>query len=138
MPLKITLKPNERIIIDGAVITNGNSPSDLLIENNVPVLRQKNIMSEQDADSPCRRIYFVIQLMYVDTQNLESYHNMYWDLVRDLVEVAPSMLNLIDQISEYILNTDYYQALKLTRELIDYEEEVINRVPECISNVSGG
>lgn len=137
MPLKITLKPNERIIIDGAVITNGNTPSDLLIENNVPVLRQKNIMSEQDADSPCRRIYFVIQLMYVDTQNLETYHNMYWDLVRDLVEVAPSMLNLIDQISEYILNTDYYQALKLTRELIDYEEEVINRVPECISNVSG-
>ena len=138
MALKITLKPTERIIIDGAVITNGSSSSDLIIENNVPVLRQKNIMSENDADSPCRRIYFVIQLMYVDAQNLKTYHDMYWDLVRDLVEVAPSMLPLIDQISDHILETDYYQALKLARALIDYEEEVINRVPECISNVSGG
>jgi len=138
MALKITLKPNERIIIDGAVITNGKSSSDLIIENNVPVLRQKNIMSEKDADSPCRRIYFVIQLMYVDVQNLKTYHDMYWDLVRDLVEMAPSMLALIDQISNHILKTDYYQALKLARDLIDYEEEVIDRVPECISNVSGG
>ncbi len=138
MALKITLKPNERIIIDGAVITNGKSSSDLIIENNVPVLRQKNIMSENDANSPCRRIYFVIQLMYVKEQNLKTYHNMYWDLVRDLVKVAPSMLVLIDQISDHILKTDYYQALKLARTLIDYEEEVIHRVPECTSNVSVG
>ncbi len=105
MSLKITLKPHERIIIDGAVVTNGNSGSDLIIENNAPILRQKNILSEGNADSPCRRIYFVIQLMYVDGQKLETYHNMYWDLVRDLVEVAPSVLILIDQISEHILNT---------------------------------
>ena len=137
MSLKITLKPHERIIIDGAVVTNGNSTADLIIENNVPLLRKKNILSECDADSPCRRIYFVIQLMYVDEQNLETYHNMYWDLVRDLVEIAPSVLILIDQISEHILNTKYYQALKLAKKLMDYEEEAINRVPERISNVSG-
>ena len=138
MALKITLKPSERIIIDGAVITNGNSSSDLIIENNVPVLREKNIMSERDAYSPCRRIYFVIQLMYVDEQNLETYHDMYWDLVRDILEVAPSMLDFIDKISDHILNTDYYQALKLASTLIDYEEEVINLVPERIGNISGG
>lgn len=138
MPLKITLKPNERIIIDGAVITNGKSSSDLIIENNVPVLRQKNIMSEKDANSPCRRIYLVIQLMYVDGQNLEAYHTMYWDLVRDLIKAVPSILDLIDQISEHILNADYYLALKLARTLIDYEEEVIHCVPQCTSNISVG
>jgi len=137
MALKITLKPNERIIIDGAVITNGKSSSNMIIENNVPVLREKNIMSERDAYSPCRRIYFVIQLMYVNEQDLETYHDMYWDLVRDILEVAPSMLGLIDRISNHILNTDYYQALKMAITLIDYEEEVINLVPECISNISG-
>ena len=138
MALKITLKPNERIIIDGAVITNGKSSSDLIIENNVPVLREKNIMSERDAYSPCRRIYFVIQLMYVNEQSLKTYHDMYWDLVRDILEVAPSMLDFIDRISDHILNKDYYQALKMAITLIDYEEEVINLVPECISNISGG
>ncbi len=128
MPLKITLKPNERMIVGGAVITNGNTRCDLLIENKVPILRQKDIMSEKDADSPCRKIYFTIQLMYIDEENLIEHHNTYWKLVQDIVKAAPSMLALIDQISEHIRNNKYYQALKLARKLIDYEQEVIDRV----------
>ena len=128
MPLKITLKPHERMIVGGAVITNGNTRCDLLIENKVSILRQKDIMSEKDADSPCRKIYFTIQLMYIDEENLIEHQNTYWKLVQDIVTAAPSMLALIDQISEHILNNKYYQALKLTRKLIDYEQEVIDRV----------
>jgi len=128
MPLKITLKPHERMIVGGAVITNGNAKCDLLIENKVSILRQKDIMSEKDADSPCRKIYFTIQLMYIDEENLIEHHNTYWKLVQDIVKAAPSMLALIDQISEQILNNKYYQALKLARKLIDYEQEVIDRV----------
>ena len=128
MPLKIALKPNERMIVGGAVITNGNTRCDLLVENKVPILRQKDIMSEKDADSPCRKIYFTIQLMYIDEENLIEHHNTYWKLVQDIVKAAPSMLALIDQISEHILNNKYYQALKLARKLIDYEQEVIDRV----------
>ena len=135
MSLKIALKPHERIIIDGAVVSNGNSSANLIIENNVPILRQKYILSEKDADSPCRRIYFVIQLMYIDGNDLKNYHKMYWDLVQDLVEVAPSVLNLIDQISEQILNANYYKALNLAKELIDYEEEAINRVCESTASL---
>ena len=128
MPLKITLKPHERMIVGGAVITNGNTRCDLLIENKVSILRQKDIMSEKDADSPCRKIYFTIQIMYIDEENLIEHHNTYWKLVQDIVKAAPSMLALIDQISEHILNNKYYQALKLARKLIDYEQEVIYRV----------
>ena len=51
------------MIVGGAVITNGNiRNTDLIIENNVPILRQKDILSEKDATSPCSRIYFLIQL----------------------------------------------------------------------------
>ena len=102
MALKITLRPNEKMIIDGAVISNGGTTSNFLIENEVPVLREKNIMSEKDADSPCRRIYFVIQLMYIDRENLTSYHDRYWKLVRELIDAAPSLLGIIDEISEQI------------------------------------
>lgn len=128
MPLKITLKPHERMIVGAAAITNGSTKCDLLIDNKVPILRQKDIMSENDADSPCRRIYFVIQLMYVDEENLITHHNTYWKLVQDLVKAAPSMLGLIDKISENILSSSYFRALKLARKLIDYEQEVIDRV----------
>ena len=128
MPLKITLKPNERMIVGGAVITNGKTRCDLLVENRVPILRQKDIMSEKGADSPCRKVYFTIQLMYIDEENLIEHHNTYWKLVQDIVKAAPSMLAVIDHISEHILNNKYYQALKLARKLIDYEQEVIDRV----------
>lgn len=128
MALKITLKPHERLIVGGAVVTNGNARSDLIIENNVPILREKDILSEKNADTPCKRIYFVIQLMYVDDKNLSEHHALYWRLVRDVVKAAPSTTLLIDQISEQILHNNYYQALKKAKKLIEYEQEVISRV----------
>jgi len=128
MALKLTLKPHEKLIIGGAVVTNGNDASEFIVENNVPILREKDIMREDQATSPCSRIYFVIQLMYIDEKNLSAHHNTYWQFVRELIEAAPSTLGLIDQISWYILGNKYYQALKLTKKLMEYEQEVINRV----------
>ena len=116
------------MILGGTVITNGNSKTELIIENEVPLLREKDIMSEADANSPTRRIYFCIQLMYVDGENLRTHHDKYWELVRDLVDAAPALLGIIDQISELIVGNQYYQALKLAKALINYEEEVTNRV----------
>ncbi len=131
MALDISLKPGEKIIISGAVVTNGGARSNLFIENRVAVLREKDIMKETAADTPCRRIYFVIQLMYIDEGNVVEYHNTYWSLVRDVVAAAPRTLDLIDPISGHILNGEYYQALKLTRKLMDYEREVVKNAREC-------
>ena len=129
MALKITLKPNEKMIVGGAVVANGNSKNtDLIIENNVPVLRQKNILSEKDATSPCRRIYFIIQLMYIDEGNLTDHQHIYWKLVRELLDSVPRLTKHIDQINENILEGNFYRALKLAGKLIDYEQEVLKHV----------
>jgi flagellar protein FlbT len=138
MALKITLKPHEKLIIGGAVIENGGARSVFLVENDVPLLREKDIMSLKEADSPCKRIYFAIQLMYVDEKNLVEHHNAYWKLVRDVVNAAPSTLALIDQISDNILNGRYYQALKLTQKLIEYEQEVMNHVRHSTGSLPDG
>ena len=118
------------MIIDGAVVTNGSNRCELYIENSVPILRQKDIMSEKEANSPTRRIYFVIQLMYIDEKNLALHHKTYWELVQDCIQAASATLPLIDQISKKILSGQYYHALKLARNLIDYEKEVITLVQE--------
>ena len=138
MSLKISLKPHERLIIGGAVVRNGDSRAELLVENTVPILREKDIMREEDADSPCKRIYFTIQLMYVDEKNLVKYHDAYWKLVRDVIEAAPSTLMLIDQISEHILTGRYYQALKAAQKLIEYEQEVIRNVNTADRGIQDG
>jgi flagellar protein FlbT len=129
MALKITLKPHEKMILGGAVIANGNSTGcHLIIENKVPILREKDILSEDEADSPCRQLYFIIPLMYIDEENLVLHQKNYWKLVKELVKAAPSTVGIIDHIGEEIVSGRYYQALKLSQKLIDYEQEVISRV----------
>ena len=137
MALKITLKPHERMVIGGAVVTNGNSTAsaNLIIENNVPVLREKEIVSVKDANTHCKKIYFVIQLMYIDEDNLVTHHNTYWKLIHDLINAAPSTLGLVDQISEHIVNGRYYQALKIAKELITYERRLLNREHEFVGSI---
>jgi flagellar protein FlbT len=136
MALKIMLRPGEKMILGGAVVTNGGSSScDLVIGNKTPILRQKDIIAEDKADSPCRRIYYAIQLMYIDEGNLAAYHKVYWDLVKDVVRAAPSRVALFDAISEHILHRRYYPALKLTKQLIEYEQEAIERASISVESV---
>ena len=135
MALKIRLKPKEKVIIGGAVVTNGNSTSDLVVENNIPILREKDIMNEEDAHTPCRRVYFVIQLMYVDEKNLAGHYNTYWKLVRDIVDAAPSMILPIDQISQHILSGQHYKALKMASRLIEHEREVVKNAHNSIRSI---
>ena len=136
MALRITLKPQEKMILGAAVLTNANTTGcNLIIENKVPILREKDILNEKEANSPCRRIYFVIQLMYIDEENLILHQKTYWKLVKELVEAVPSTVAIIDQISEKIVSGQYYQALKLAQKLRDYEQEVLSRVQQPIANI---
>jgi flagellar protein FlbT len=126
MALKLSMKADERIIAGGAVLRNATGKTvDLVVENEVPLLREKDILSESKADTPCKRVYFVIQLMYVDGQNLPKHQKIYWDLVRDIINAAPSTTEMFKTISEAIYHGKYYLALKETRKLMQYEEKVM-------------
>jgi flagellar protein FlbT len=70
--------------------------------------------------------------MYIDEENLALYHKNYWKLVQDFIEAVPSALPLIDDLSDRILKSQYYQALKLSKDLIEYEKEIITRVQELV------
>jgi flagellar protein FlbT len=126
MPLKLDLRPHEKLFLGGAVLVNGDSRCQLAVLNDVPVLREKDILKEEDADSLCKRIYLAVQLMYMDPPNLTRYHQYYWDQVRSVIEVAPSTSELISRISEAVLAMQYYMALKSARELIRYEQELLS------------
>lgn len=130
MPLKLTLKPHEKVIIGGAVIQNGPSSSHFSIENSVPVLRQVDIMTEAQATTACRRLYLLVQLMYIDEKNSSELHPLYWEHVKGIVEAAPSTKGLLSQVSQYILDGKLYQALKQAKKLITYEEELLKHVSE--------
>jgi flagellar protein FlbT len=124
MALKVSLKADERILVGGAALKNiSGKTTTLLIENEVPLLREKEIMSEKEADTPCKRIYLLTQLMYIDGSNLARYHKLYWKLAREIIQAAPSTLGLFEIVSEHIYNAKYYHALKEIRKLIQYEQK---------------
>lgn len=125
MPLKLTLKPGERVIIAGAVLTNGPTVAHLQVENRVPLLKQRDILTEAEATSPCKKIYLVVQLMYIGDGLTSELSQVYWDLVRDILAAAPSTNDLISEISAYIVKLDFFPALKVAKKLISYEEELI-------------
>lgn len=122
------LKPNERVIIGGAVLRNGPAVTRFYVENKVPVLRQKDILVEAEANTPCKRIYLVVQLMYIGDGLTPELSQLYWALAQDIIGAAPSMKNLLSAISQYIVNGEFYQALKKSKALISYEEELLTHV----------
>lgn len=125
MPLRINLKPQEKIFIGGAVVQNGDSHAELLILNDVPLLREKDVMSEQAADSVCRQIYLCVQLMYMDTANLVAYQQTYRKLLDTLLTAAPSTARFLAEINTELACGRYYQALKSAHQLVEYEQELI-------------
>jgi len=130
MPLRLDLKPHEKIFVGGAVLMNGDSRCSLTVLNDVSILREKDILSKSMADTPCKRIYLAIQLMYMEPVNLAHYHQIYWSLVKEVVAAAPSVTELVAKISEDVLAGRYYQALKHTSNLIQYEKELVSNVRE--------
>jgi len=128
MALKLSLKANERVIAGGAVVRNATGRTVMLaVESEVPHLREKEILSEAKVDTPCKRVYVVIQLMYIDGKNLPRYQKLYWALTREILNAAPSTTGMFQQISEAIYNNRYYEALKETRKLIQYEARAMAR-----------
>ena len=123
MGLKVELKPGERFIMGDCLVTNGNQRTRLLIEGGTPILREKDIMTAQQANTPAKRIYLAVQLMYT-ARDPSVHHETYFILMRDLVQAAPSAWPHIVAVSNHILAGEMYKALKSARALIAYEKEL--------------
>jgi flagellar biosynthesis repressor protein FlbT len=125
MALKVELKPGERIILGDAVITNADQRTRLVIEGETPILREKDIMTVKLADSPAKRIYLAVQLMYT-SRDPRPHHQTYFVLLHELVQAAPSAWPHMVEVSNLIMAGDMYKALKSATKLIVYEKELLD------------
>ena len=124
MALKVELKPGERVILGGCLVTNEGPRTKLRIQGAAPILREKDIMTPETATSPARRIYLVVQAMYL-SGDTASHHTEYFALVRDIISAAPSTTPLVENINNRILTGDLYKALREACSLIAYEQELV-------------
>jgi flagellar protein FlbT len=124
MGLKVELKPGERIILGESIVTNGDQRTRLVIEGEAPILREKDIMTSETADTPCKRVYLVVQLMYL-SRDPKQHHDTYFKLIKEIIAAAPSTSTYFDRINNQILTGNNYKALKESQALIEYEKELL-------------
>ena len=124
MALRIELKPGERILIGESVLINSDQRASFLIEGEAPILREKDIMTPDRANTPAKRIYLAVQLMYT-SRDPRAHHDVYFSLMRDIVQAAPSTWPYVESINNRILTGDLYKALKEAKNLTQYERELL-------------
>ena len=125
MSLKVELKPGESIIIGECVVTNADQRTRLVIDGQVPILRKKDILTAKSANSPAKRVYLAVQLMYT-SRDPTAHHQIYFELIRDILRAAPTTWPFIESINNHILSGELYKALKQAKKLIAYETELID------------
>lgn len=133
MPLKLSLKPGEKFVLNGAVVQNGDRRTTLVLQNKASVLREKDIMQPENAVTPSRRIYFPMMMMYLDGGG-DAYYD---EFARRLTEFMGAIRNpevLADcvAISKHAMAREYYKALMLCRKLIEYEDERLGNVASSL------
>ena len=131
MPLKLNVKPGEKFIVNGAVMAAGKKGASLVLQNEATVLLGKDIMQEEQATTPARRIYFSILVMYLDKENIQKYRDTFMGYIEDFMdattfnEVKRTLLYIVQDVNSEM----FYRALKTCKVLIKYEEEVLKIGP---------
>lgn len=123
MPLKISLKPGEKLFVAGAVLQNGAHGVELTVLNDVPVLREKDILTEATADTLAKRVYLCVQLMYMDPASLADYQKKYAYMVQETLKRWPDCADILGRINADLACGRFYQALRSARQLLQFEQE---------------
>jgi flagellar biosynthesis repressor protein FlbT len=136
MPLKLSLKPGEKFVVNGAVVTNGDRRASLIIQNKASILREKDVMKPEEVTTPTRRLYFPIMMMYLEPGDGSAYYD---DFVLRMTEFMtaignPEALTECVAISKDVMSGQYYKALLKCRRLFAFEEERLNYVPQGLSS----
>jgi flagellar biosynthesis repressor protein FlbT len=137
MPLTINLKPREKLILNGVVIENSGPLAKILIHTNAALLREKDMIAEEKATTPARRIYFAIQCQYLFAGKADLFFANIDQLLKDYVQTRPESQGTIEELRRHLGEDQFYRALKSAKLLIQGEEGMGASPPEPASASPG-
>lgn len=118
MPLKLSLKPGETFVVNGAVVRNGDRRGVLLLETQARVLREKDILRPSEAATPAGRAYFAVMQMYLLGEVDGPLYSQAADALAALLAAEPSLREDVLAISADVVAGDLYKALGRCRKLM--------------------
>ncbi|NDW54579.1 flagellar biosynthesis repressor FlbT [Aliiroseovarius sp. PrR006] len=127
--LVLKLSPKERVLINGAVIENGDRRSRLsVVTPNANILRLKDAIHPEEVNTPVRRICYIAQLVLSGDAKQEDGQLQLLRGIEQLSQVLtdPDSRKFLDAASGAVLDNQYYQALKQLRALLPREERLLS------------
>jgi flagellar biosynthesis repressor protein FlbT len=121
--IQITLRPGERIFINGAVLRVDRKVSIELL-NEVTFLLENHVMQPESATTPLRQLYFIVQMMLMDPANVESTKRVFGSTHTLLMAhfTTPEILTGLEQVRNLVDLNKAFDALKLIRTLLPRED----------------
>jgi len=130
--LVLKLSPGERVLINGAVIENGDRRSRLAIMTpNANILRLRDAIHPEQANTPVRRVCYIAQLVLSGDVAPSDARQQLLRGIEQLSQVLvdhDSRLQL-SRATEAVLEDAHYQALKALRALLPREARLFAGVP---------
>jgi flagellar protein FlbT len=126
--LVLKLGPKERVLINGAVIENGDRRSRLsIITPNANILRLRDAIHPEEVNTPVRRVCYIAQLVLSGDANKEDAKLQMLRGIEQLSQVLTDYdsRTLLTTASNEVLAGQYYQALKALRGLLPREERLL-------------
>ncbi len=126
--LILKLSPKERILINGAVIENGDRRSRLaIVTKDANILRLRDAIHPDEATTPVRRVCYAVQLVLSGDGDAEESRKALLRSIEELSQVftdRDSRLSLA-AASDALVNGDHYHCLKALRLLIPREDRLL-------------
>lgn len=126
--LILKLSPKERVLINGAVIENGDRRSRLAVMTpDVHILRLRDAIHPEDAKTPVRRVCYAVQLVLSGDSDKEDVRKQLLRSIEELsqVFVDPDSRKHLDAASSSLVCDDHYRCLKALRALLPREERLL-------------
>lgn len=133
MPLLIDLKPGEKVIINGAVIENAGANTKIRIHNESNILRQKEILTDDEVHSPAARVYFSLQCAYIFPEKRDHYLKLFEQYLADYLDACPSAAGIAAKVGGEAAAGRYYMALKASRKLLKHEEALMEALKKGLT-----
>lgn len=120
MPLKLSLKPKEAVVVNGAVLRNGDRRGTILLQNHARVLRQKDVLQPEATESPAEHLYFAVMQMYLTGQTEGQLYDQTVTAIAAAMDAAKddTERDLLIQVSTASAAAETYKALSLCRKLL--------------------
>ncbi|WP_417205853.1 flagellar biosynthesis repressor FlbT [Antarctobacter sp.] len=130
--LVLKLGPRERVLINGAVIENGDRRSRLsIVTPNANVLRLRDAIHPGEAKTPVRRLCYHAQLILTGDASAEEARTQLLPRIEELSQILvdADSRRLLTQATDALLTEQFYQCLKALRALIPREDRLLAAGP---------